>query len=153
MSSRRTSAAIAIAGALIVSCSEPATGPVTSDGGGSLWSDAASAAEERWSPGADLSIQMRINLVDSYGNETAEPALDLRWSGQDLARVNRDNVDRWMLLNLAEVTIQSPRGVIALSEWCTDDGLTLTPRLCRVARPAAEDDWSLRIAQQASRAP
>jgi hypothetical protein len=136
---------VTIVGLLVSACSQPATGPIETDGTGSLWSDAAKAAERRWSPDADLTIEMQINLVDPYGNGTSEPALDFLWSRQELARINPDAADGWRLLNLADVTIRSQRGVIALAEWCEDRGRTLTPRLCRDPRSAAEDRWALRF--------
>lgn len=140
----RTAAALAFV-TMVGACGQPASGPVVSVGSDSLWTDVGEAAEVRWSPGEDLNIQAKITLVDDYGAETVVPALSFHWSKNDLGRLNPDRADKWILVNLATVTIDSPRGVMALAEWCGDENdRILTPRFCGAARSAAEEQWALR---------
>ena len=120
----------------------PETGPVEASSSGSVISEAARAAEARLRSSAIAPFEVTVGLVDRYGNESTAPALALSWSEAELAKVNPANADGYRLVDLADISIQGVRGVVALSEWCDENGRALTPRLCGGERSRAEDEWA-----------
>lgn len=129
----------------LTACSGPATGPVVSDGSSSVVADAARAVEDRWQPETPLSFAVSVELEDAKGNPSSDAALQFDWTGSTMTGINADNIDRYQLVDLANVTILSARGVIALAEWCDDNGRALTPRLCGQERARAEEAWALKV--------
>lgn len=127
----------------VASCSsqEPLGEVVSGSSERVVW-DAASAALDRARKTGPEPFTVVIALSDSYGNELKEPALAFFWSPEDIAKINRAQISETQLIDLAHISIRSPRGVIALHAWCNPkDGIVVTRRLCGSERRRAEDDW------------
>lgn len=127
----------------MASCSsqEP-SGEVVSDSSERVVWDAARAARDRAKKTGPEPFSVVVALTDSYGNELKEPALDLFWSPDDLAKIQRSQITETQLIDLAHVKIRSPRGVVALHAWCNpSSGPIVTRRLCGAERKRAEDEW------------
>ena len=128
-------------------------GPVMSGESEAVVRDAADAAERRLGSDGPEDFTVEVQLVDKYGNESTQPALAFAWSYADRQRMNRAKIDGLQLVNLATVTILSPRGVIALQAWCArEEYRSVTGRLCGVERARAEDQWVLRLNEEAKTA-
>ena len=125
-------------------------GPVMSGESEAVVRDAADAAERRLGSDGPQDFTVEVQLVDKYGNESTQPALAFAWSETDRKRINREKIDGLQLVNLATVTILSPRGVIALQSWCArEEYRSVTGRLCGAERARAEDEWVLRLNEEA----
>lgn len=142
---------LAASALVLISCTKTIeAGPVLSGESEAVVRDAASAAERRLGKGGPEDFTVEVQLVDRYGNESTEPALGFAWSSADRERINRDKIDGLQLVNLATVTILSPRGVIALHAWCgRDEYRSVSGRLCGSERARAEDEWVLRLNEAA----
>lgn len=128
-------------------------GPIMSGESEAVVRDAADAAERRLGSDGPEDFTVEVQLVDKYGNESTQPALAFAWSDADRQRMNREKIDGLQLVNLATVTILSPRGVIALQAWCArEEYRSVTGRLCGVERARAEDQWVLRLNEEAKNA-
>lgn len=137
---------VILAAALASACSEPSGAPerVLAEGHRSAVSDAIRRADQTMGSDGPAPFEVAVALTDSYGNPSEERALAFSWTPEVLGRINRENIDRYQLADLATVTILSPRGVMALAEWCDENGRVLTPRLCGTERRRAEDAWVVR---------
>lgn len=80
---------------------------------------------------SDEPMLVRVTMVDSFGNESAQDALRFTWNAADVDRINWSNISGHGVLNLATPQILSREGVRSLGAWCVnEDGRTLTPVLC-----------------------
>lgn len=58
-------------------------------------------------------------VSDKYGNQTAEPVLEIEYKMEDIRKVNFDNVYHRQVLELAEpVRYRSTAGIQIVKAWC-----------------------------------
>jgi len=133
-------AALAAVG-VISGCGQPLTGDIKADYIESVVSDAKREALRRGKRDALDRFSVRVETSDKFGNEGDAPALSFSWTQADLDKVNWKGIADYQVLDLASVRIDHPNGVMALHDWCDENGRSLTPRLCGPERARAEEEW------------
>ncbi len=116
-------------------------GPILVGSSSSAFVEAAERAVREKDGAADFPYEVRVQLVDDYGQETTAPVATLFWAASDLEKVNWKDFSKYQMANIATVRIDGSRGVIAFAEWC-EKYIDLTPRLCRYERPQSEERWA-----------
>lgn len=123
-------------------------GPILVGSSSSAFAEAAERAFREKDGAAGFPYEVRVQLVDDYGQKTSAPVVTLFWTASDLEKVNWADFSKYQMANIATVRIDGMRGVIAFAEWCGKYA-SLTPRLCGQGRRRAEEDWARRLAQTA----
>lgn len=133
-------AALAAVG-FISGCGQPLTGDITADYIESVVSDAKREALRRGKRDALDGFSVTVETSDKFGNTSDAPALSFSWAQADLDKVNWKGIADYQVLDLATVRIDHSNGVVALHDWCDENGRSLTPRLCGPERARAEEEW------------
>ena len=136
---KRTTLSIAF---LTLAACNGGDGPVSAGSAKSVISEAASTAKKRMGREGPDAFVVSVDLTDAYGNPTQQEALRFSWLVVTRDQINRTSIDEYQLIDLASVEIRSAWGQKAFAEWCDENGVTLTPRLCGPERRRAEASWT-----------
>lgn len=59
-------------------------------------------------PGDDITYIVHVDTVDKFGNKGTDVAMKLTWTGDNLNKINWNNMNSWDFTNLAESVIIRP---------------------------------------------